>query len=44
MTFLGRKVATKDVDIVFGSVADAKGSIAAMQLVGFKYVREPSTE
>jgi len=44
MTFMGRKAATKDVDIVFGTTTDAKGFIAAMELVGFKYVREPSIE
>jgi hypothetical protein len=44
MTFMGRKVATKDVDIVFGSTTHTKSFMAAMQLVGFKYVREPRTE
>ena len=44
MTFMARKAATKDVDIVFGSTTDAKGFIAAIQLAGFNYVREPTTE
>jgi len=39
ITFMGSKVATKDVDIVFGSAADAKEFAAAIRLVGFDYVR-----
>jgi len=39
MTFMGRKVATKDIDVVFGTTNDAKDFVAAMQLTGFKHVR-----
>ena len=38
MTFMGRKVATKDIDVVFGTTNDAKDFVAAMQLTGFKHV------
>ena len=44
MTFMGRKVATKDVDIVFGSTRDTKDFIASIRLVGFEYVGQPSSE
>jgi hypothetical protein len=39
MTFMGRKVATKDIDVVFDATNDAKDFVAAMQLTGFKHVR-----
>jgi len=42
MTFMGRKVATKDIDIVFGSAADARDFAAAIRLAGFEYVRRSS--
>ena len=42
MTFMGRKVATKDIDIVFGSAADANNFAAAIRLAEFEYVRRPS--
>jgi hypothetical protein len=38
MTFMGRKVATKDIDVVFGKTEDAKHFVAAMQWAGFKHV------
>ena len=38
MTFMGRKVATKDVDIVFGSTRDTKDFIASIRLVRFEHV------
>lgn len=38
MTFMGRKVATKDIDVVFGKTEDTKHFVAAMQLAGFKHV------
>src|SRR5437016_1369298 len=44
MTFMGRKVATKDIDVVFRSTADAKGFLSAMQNVGFSMVSKPATE
>jgi hypothetical protein len=31
MTFMGRKVATKDIDIVFGSAADARDFAATIR-------------
>jgi hypothetical protein len=40
MTFMGRKVATKDIDVVFGKTEDAKHFVTAMQLAGFKHVVE----
>lgn len=43
MTFMGRKVATKDIDIVFSSMADAKDFVAAMELVGFAHVQRVAT-
>ncbi|MGB9023495.1 MAG: hypothetical protein WCC94_08685 [Candidatus Bathyarchaeia archaeon] len=42
MTFMGKKIATKDIDIVFGSAADARDFASAIQLVGFRYVLRPS--
>ncbi len=39
MTFMGRKVATKDIDVVFCTTKDTKDFVAAMQLTGFKHVR-----
>ena len=39
MTFMGRKVATKDIDIVLGSSSDAKEFTTALQQVGFASVR-----
>lgn len=39
MTFMGRKVATKDIDVVFTSAADAKDFTKAMERVGLAYVR-----
>ncbi len=44
MTFIGRKVATKDIDIVFRSAVDAKGFLSAIQNVGFAMVRKPTSE
>jgi hypothetical protein len=35
MTFMGRKVATKDIDIVFRSTADTKDFQSAMEKAGF---------
>jgi len=40
MTFMGRKVATKDIDLVFGSTEDARDFVAAMRLSGFRHVRK----
>jgi len=39
MTFMGRKAATKDIDIVFGSTEDAKDFVGAMLLSGFRHLR-----
>ena len=39
MTFMGRKVATKDIDIVLGSSDDAKKFTIALGQVGFASVR-----
>ena len=39
MTFMGRKAATKDIDIVLGSYGDAKEFATALQQVGFVSVR-----
>jgi hypothetical protein len=39
MTFMGRKVATKDVDIVFGSPDDAKEFTNALSQLGFASVK-----
>ncbi len=44
MTFMGRKVATKDIDVVFASTADAEDFAKAMEAVGFAYVHKPSSE
>ncbi len=44
MTFMGRKVATKDIDILFRSTADAKSFLSAMQDVGFAMVSKPASE
>lgn len=41
MTFMGRKVATKDIDIVLSSERDTKHFISAMQTAGFAYVKKP---
>jgi len=42
MTFMGRKVATKDIDIVFRSTSDAKDFQSAMQKVGFAPISNPT--
>lgn len=39
MTFIGRKVATKDIDVVLSSAADAKDFTQAMERAGFTYVK-----
>jgi hypothetical protein len=39
MTFMGRKVATKDIDVVFGSTSDAKNFTDALAKIGFSNVR-----
>ncbi len=39
MTFIGRKVATKDVDVVFGSLEDAREFASALGKIGFANVR-----
>jgi len=44
MTLMGRKVATKDIDIVFSSTDDARDFMAAAQSTGFEYVLEPTNE
>jgi hypothetical protein len=43
MTFMGRKVATKDIDILFRSADDAKDFVRAMQLIGFRPVKRLSS-
>jgi len=40
MIFMGRKVATKDVDIVFGSTSDAKDFASSLQHAGFTQIRK----
>lgn len=40
MAFMGRKMATKDIDVVFGSIADTKVFVSAMQHVGFASLRK----
>lgn len=42
--FMGRKMATKDIDIVFCSTADAMDFSSAMKSAGFEYVHQPSAE
>lgn len=44
MTFIGAKLATKDIDIVVASTADVKDLTFAMQDAGFFPVRQPSRE
>src|SRR6267378_3091006 len=44
MTFMGRKVATKDIDVVFGSMPDAREFVSAMKQAGFSNVRKLSGE
>src|SRR3989304_1966296 len=44
LTFMGRKVATKDIDVVLSSAADAKNFTEAMKLVGFAYVKKRPSE
>lgn len=44
MTLMGRKVSTKDIDIVFSSTDDARDFMAAAQSTGFEYVLEPTNE
>lgn len=44
MTFLGAKLATKDIDVVLTSTADVKELSAAMQAAGFRPVKKPSKE
>jgi hypothetical protein len=39
MTFMGRKVATKDIDVVFGSADDAKEFTNALGQIGFVAVK-----
>ena len=40
MIFMGRKVATKDVDIVFESTSDAKDFVSSLQHAGFAQIRK----
>jgi hypothetical protein len=42
MTFMGRKVATKDVDVVFGSPDEAKEFTKALGQLGFASVKSPT--
>jgi hypothetical protein len=44
MTFMGRKAATKDVDIIFSSTKDIRDFASAMEKIGFVYVQEPGKE
>lgn len=44
MTFLGRKAATKDVDVVLTATEDIKAFSSAAERAGFKYVQEPPEE
>jgi len=44
MTFMGRKAATKDIDVVFTSTMDVRDFASAMEKVGFIYVQKPSKE
>jgi hypothetical protein len=37
MTFMGRKVATKDIDVVFAKTRDAKRFVTALKSAGFKH-------
>jgi len=41
---LPAKVATKDIDVVFGSMPDAKEFVSAMKQAGFSNVRKLSGE
>lgn len=42
MTFMGRKAATKDIDILFRSAQEAKDFMAAAQRAGFAYILRPT--
>jgi len=44
MMFIGRKVATKDIDVVFKSAHDAKDFMTAAKKAGFGYVLRPTGE
>lgn len=44
MTFMGAKLATKDIDVVLTSTSDVRDLSYAMQDVGFFQVRRPSKE
>lgn len=44
MIFIGRKVATKDVDILLTSTRDVKDFSLAAERTGFEYIQEPPAE
>lgn len=44
MTFVGRKIATKDVDMVLTSTRDVKDLSLAAERSGFDYIQEPPEE
>jgi len=44
MTFMGRKVATKDIDVVFSSAEEAKDFMSALRSTGFDSILEPANE